>query len=275
MLSGGEADGTGIDGGTQTVANGGFAELVFVGNGGEQIVQDGGSVNVSYIDAGGGVDYQSGGASTGFADFLQTGGTVQFDGAKISSVPIYGFGVGDKIDLSNYSGETNYTFTDGDLTVNFGDEGSVSLDLPDTDPNATFHFTSFGANGTEISIVPCFCVGTLIRTEGGEVAVETLKRGDLVMTTQGVAKPVSWIGRRAVSAAFADPVRCWPIRVKAGALDENVPSRDLLLSPDHALLVGGVLVQAGALVNGASIVRERSVPPVCSSIITSNWTIIR
>jgi hypothetical protein len=44
-------------------------------------------------------------------------------------------------------------------------------------------------------------------------------------------------------------------------MGENVPSRDLLLSPDHALLVGGVLFHAGALVNGTSILRETHVPP--------------
>ena len=52
------------------------------------------------------------------------------------------------------------------------------------------------------------------------------------------------------------------IRVKAGTFDESVPSRDLLVSPDHALLVYGVMIQAGALVNGASIVREPNVPDV-------------
>jgi hypothetical protein len=107
---------------------------------------------------------------------------------------------------------------------------------------------------------PCYCEGTLILTLHGEVAVEKLKRGDLAMTTEGVAKPISWIGRRAIRAAFADPLRNWPVRVMAGALGENVPSRDLLLSPDHALLVEGVLIQAGALVNGTSILRETQVP---------------
>jgi hypothetical protein len=89
-----------------------------------------------------------------------------------------------------------------------------------------------------------------------------LRRGDLVMTTEGMAMPISWIGRQTVAARFADPLRSWPIRIKADALADNVPSRDLLLSPDHALLVGDVLIHAGALVNGTSIVRETDVPSV-------------
>ena len=81
-----------------------------------------------------------------------------------------------------------------------------------------------------------------------------------MVTTDGVAKPVAWLGKQTVSMVFADPLRSLPIRVKAGALGDNVPGRDLLVSPDHALLVDGVLIHAGALVNGTSILRETQVP---------------
>ena len=70
-----------------------------------------------------------------------------------------------------------------------------------------------------------------------------------------------WIGRQTVAPFFAGALRL-PIRVKAGAFGDDVPCRDLLLSPDHALFVDGVLAIAGALVNGTSIVHESNVPVV-------------
>ncbi len=82
------------------------------------------------------------------------------------------------------------------------------------------------------------------------------------MTHDGRAVPVTWIGVNTVSRRFADPLRVLPIRVKAGALGDNIPCRDLRLSPDHALFIDGVLIHAGALVNGTSIVRETETPEV-------------
>ena len=110
--------------------------------------------------------------------------------------------------------------------------------------------------------VTCFMPGTLIRTPTGEVAVESLKVGDLVLTYDGRTVPVNWLGRQTVSTIFANKERVLPIRIKAGALEENTPARDLLVSADHALLVHGNLIQAGALVNGSSIQRETDVPTI-------------
>ncbi|OYV37228.1 MAG: hypothetical protein B7Z81_06310 [Acidocella sp. 20-61-6] len=105
-----------------------------------------------------------------------------------------------------------------------------------------------------------FLAGTRITTAQGEVEVEALKAGDLVLTVQGQALPVRWIGVKTVSALFSDPLRLMPVRIKAGAIAENMPKRDLLVSPEHAMFVGGVLVQAGAMVNGTSIIRESDMP---------------
>jgi hypothetical protein len=102
----------------------------------------------------------------------------------------------------------------------------------------------------------CFMAGTHIRTPEGEVAVESLVAGDMVCTADGGVAPVLWLGRQTISTTFGDPAVVMPVRIRAGALGDGLPVRDLLLSPDHALLIDGVMVQAGALVNGRSIVRE-------------------
>lgn len=114
------------------------------------------------------------------------------------------------------------------------------------------------ANGDgtpDLTATLCYMAGTLIATPDGERAIETLKAGDLVITADGKHEPIRWVGTQQVSKTFADPVTTMPVLVKAGALGEGMPKRDLFLSPAHALLIDGALVQAGALVNGSSIVR--------------------
>jgi hypothetical protein len=106
----------------------------------------------------------------------------------------------------------------------------------------------------------CFLAGTRIATPAGEAPVEALAVGDLVLTADGRAAPVKWVGVQTVVTLFADPLRTFPIRITAGALGETFPLRDLLVSPDHALFLDGALVQAGALVNGTTIVRESAMP---------------
>ena len=107
----------------------------------------------------------------------------------------------------------------------------------------------------------CFVEGAMIRTPGGDRAVETLRRGDLVVDLDGRPRRVDWIGRRRMVAPFSRPLRSLPVRIRAHALAENVPCRDLLVSPDHAVLMEDVLINAGALVNGVSILRETCAPP--------------
>src|SRR5262245_28877337 len=107
----------------------------------------------------------------------------------------------------------------------------------------------------------CFCSGTTLATRTGAVAIETLKPGDLLTTVGGGAAPVTWLGRQTLSLDQDDPLRIVPIRVTTGALGPDLPARDLLLSPDHAILIGEVLVEAGALVNGTTIVRESDGSP--------------
>jgi len=104
----------------------------------------------------------------------------------------------------------------------------------------------------------CFLPGTRIATPGGEVVVETLRPGDFVLTADGRAVPVRFLGRQTVLTLFTPPERANPIRIMAGALADNFPARDLLVSPNHGIVVDGVLAIASALTNGSTIAQ---VPP--------------
>jgi hypothetical protein len=149
-----------------------------------------------------------------------------------------------------------FFLTDTQYTGNLKDHKG---DNHNGDVTITGYDTTLGGPGIVGGGV-CFTAGTLIRTPDGEAAVETVKRGDRVLTQDGRIAIVDWLGIQTISMRFADKLRVLPIRIRAGAIAENVPSRDLLVSPDHAILVEGALIQAGALVNGTSIVRETQVP---------------
>ncbi len=108
---------------------------------------------------------------------------------------------------------------------------------------------------------PCFAAGTRILTETGEIPVEHLHIGDRVVLADGGTAPVVFIGHRRLDLArHKRPNLARPIKIPAGALGEDIPSRDLLLSPDHALYLNGMLVPARDLVDGLTIRQDRSVP---------------
>lgn len=105
--------------------------------------------------------------------------------------------------------------------------------------------------------VACFLKGTRIRTARGEVAVEALTVGDMAVTASGRLRPVTWLGHCYVDClSHARPAAVLPVRIQAGAFGEGLPTRDLLLSPDHSVYVHGVLVPVRALVNGATVVQQ-------------------
>lgn len=82
----------------------------------------------------------------------------------------------------------------------------------------------------------CFAAGTRITTPRGPVAVETLAVGDLVMTLDHGPRPVRWIGRT-LKTWRKDPDPDKPIAINAGALGPDLPHRDLMVSPQHRLLL--------------------------------------
>lgn len=106
---------------------------------------------------------------------------------------------------------------------------------------------------------PCFAAGTRIATPTGEIPVESLRPGDHVLALADgawVPRPVRWVGRFSIDlASHPSPRQAGPVRITANAIADGVPRRDLLLSPDHAVFLDGLLVQAQALANGATIFR--------------------
>jgi hypothetical protein len=74
----------------------------------------------------------------------------------------------------------------------------------------------------------------------------------------GASGRIIWVGSRAVDCArHPKPETVWPVRISAGAFGENVPVRDLYLSPDHAVFVNDVLVPVKLLINGTSITQAK------------------
>jgi hypothetical protein len=118
-------------------------------------------------------------------------------------------------------------------------------------------------SSNELTAVACYAAGTLIRTDRGEIAVEALAIGDHVVTVSNEARPIRWLGKRSYGGRFImDRKDILPICFKAGALGDNVPHRDLWVSPHHAMYCEGVLIEAKDLVNGVSVVQAESVERV-------------
>ncbi|HEY0910079.1 MAG TPA: Hint domain-containing protein [Bradyrhizobium sp.] len=151
----------------------------------------------------------------------------------------------------SYDDDTN-TPTSVALTLSLDDNGFTGLNGPLT-----------AMASTTIDITPCYCAGTLIETQNGEVPVDMLKIGELIRTASGTLRPIRWIGRRSYSGRYIIGRKdILPICIRAGALDENVPRRDLWISPHHAMYLDGVLIEAKDLVNESSVVQAERVAAI-------------
>lgn len=111
--------------------------------------------------------------------------------------------------------------------------------------------------------VPCYCAGTQILTDRGEMAVESLSIGDAVITLSGAVRPIRWIGRRSYAGRFAaSNPDVLPILFRAGSLGNGLPRRDLRVSPLHAMFVDDVLVPARLLLDGDAVVQAAAAEDV-------------
>ena len=114
--------------------------------------------------------------------------------------------------------------------------------------------TSTGNTIADNMVLACFAAGVRITTPAGEVPVEELAVGDLVLTLDGTAQPIRWIGQRRVDCRrHPAPASIMPVRVQAHAFGSGQPARDLFLSPDHAIFVEGVFIPVKHLINGETV----------------------
>ncbi|HQT86977.1 MAG TPA: Hint domain-containing protein [Acidiphilium sp.] len=190
--------------------------------------------------------------------FAAGGGTLALAEPQSFSATIADFAYGDTIELIGLA---------QDATVTGSMVGSV-LELAGSVPNGTTIAFNNPPPGIELQPVagptkiydivapPCFAQGTRLLTPNGMRPVESLRKGDLVITRSG-AMPIIWHGRRRVDCArHPMPTKVWPVCVERDAFGPGLPMQAVWLSPDHALFAEGALIPVQFLLNGVSIRQE-------------------
>ncbi len=244
------------------------------------------------VSSGGAGVYLNGGALTtaGSIDGGRNGAAVYSDAVKFGSTPstmivekgasfignIGGFAPGgDRIDITNLT--PTQVASDFDVTATplgggvyafNGSSGGDTLTTGAADDGTLRFAGNYGSEqfvlspdsnvGTNITLEPiCYLRGTRILTPTGEVLVESLKRGDSVVTRFGGLQRIKWMGRQSFrAAAVRDDREHVPVYLRAGSLGEGLPARDLYVSPGHSMLVDDTLVLARSLVNGITITQK-------------------
>ena len=268
LFGGGQVDLLYGGNGNDTLDGGDNTDSVYGGAGDDLIVDLGGSLSDDFLNGGDGNDTISGGDRedliSGDAGNDQLAGDAGND-------TIFGGAGNDTLQGGEGSdslsgGDGRDTFFTGDITaavgndvVDGGDDYDV-LDLtawghPATNilydvnnpENGIVEFLD--ANGAVIgtmtfsnieSVVACFTPGAQVLTDQGELAVEDLQPGDLVLTRDNGYQPIRWTGRRDLSHAelIVEP-RFNPVHIARGALGVGLPVRDMMVSPQHRMLVTG------------------------------------
>jgi hypothetical protein len=243
-LAGNSASGAGI--GTDSIT--GF-ERVITGSGNDSIVDSAANETIS---SGSGNDTVLAGAGEDSVNLGSGNDSFSWQDGDGDDTITLGTGA-DTLDLQGWNGGPN----DGWDT--FSGTGGATLFVNSNTGigDGTDTLTVFGFSGNDV--ITCFAEGTRIATARGEVPVEQLRAGDLVVAAHGGAplQPLVWVGRTEVNVARQrNKATVAPIVIKAGALADGVPFRDLRVSPEHAIFLDGRLVPARLLVNGTSIIQE-------------------
>ncbi|MGP6086718.1 Hint domain-containing protein [Antarctobacter jejuensis] len=236
-LTGGadSVDGT-ADSAGMTVAAAGGADTVTGGSGNDSLLgEDGADV----LTGGAGADTLDGGAgddilNIGSGDVAQGGGGD--DTFNVTAGDVNGAA------LSISGGETAETAGD---TLNI--TGPAVITMTGAESGTVEWLDGSVLTFSEIENVnytPCFTPGTLIKTAKGEVDAAQIQRGDRVLTRDNGYKRVLWSGSKTLTGAElkAEPA-LRPIRIAAGALGRGMPERDMVVSPQHRVVIGGAAVE--------------------------------
>jgi Hint domain len=264
------------------------AILTRVGGGADTITASGGRLFLGgAIGAGSGLVYRIAGTTSSVLEldgivgagnsftFLGAAGDLAYKDAGKISENILGLNVGTTVTPTNFIDYMNKTVTVSDTsnahtgtgaTVQLSDGSVLTLSGITGAVGTWFVNTKTdGAGGTDIFLstadMTCYAAGTRILTAIGERTVESLMQGDIVLTLAGEelsAQPVKWVGQRRIDlTAHPHAETAAPIRIRRGAFAVNMPHRDLLVSPDHAVFVDGKLICARQLINGTTIRPEK------------------
>jgi hypothetical protein len=241
-----------------------------------ELIVDPGAVFQGGINGGTGTLQLASAASAGvLGTFSGTGitnfGTLTFDAGSswtikgnattvttggFGSMSMTGFANTDTIDLLNFSfAGASETFASNALTLTNSASQHATIHIQSSVfTTGSFSLASYSSgSGTQITLL-CFVAGTRIATPSGEMPVERLAVGDMVLTQRGEAKPIAWIGKGKVLATRGRRNAATPVIVRKGSLADNVPYRDLHVTKGHSLLLDEMLIPVEFLVNHRSIV---------------------
>lgn len=130
---------------------------------------------------------------------------------------------------------------DGRLDMLDGRNGLATLSLTIRNGGSAVAAASLDQTNTNVL---CFGADALIDTDAGPVAAGNLVAGNLVRTRDAGLQPIRWVGRRVLVRAELDAApHLRPIRIRAGALGVGTPAADLIVSPQHRVLVRSRIAQ--------------------------------
>ncbi|MGD1926787.1 MAG: Hint domain-containing protein [Paracoccaceae bacterium] len=201
--------------------------------------------------------------------YVETGGSQTLTAPITINGTTYPAGsvVQNEFSLSDASGTKVYIVRIGSDNVGvayeFGDApapGEVFTIDSGLDGDPADNVGGAGTSTVAYGTVICFGAGTRLQTPGGTNPVEQLRVGDLVVTADRGAQPIQWI-RRTEHHWTRDDHRHKPILIAKGALGEGLPYRDLVVSPQHRMLIPdgdrGMLAPAKGLTGLDGIRRMR------------------